>query len=140
MLRRFFPEMGKHGSKGDQEAAASINLAACTLVLVDFIKEFRKHYNRFGPGVLFVNLVSDATGYLDIDDIKADIAESQMPPEDTYVNDFLSSVLDKIGNLDPENETPVMLVDNSTMSLMVLNNENPGGGIEQMMKIANGRI
>lgn len=134
LLTKFFPEINQ-GSKGDKEAAIRFNTLAAEAILADQIRIFDIGYEADGPGVLVLRIYAGAkeSTYITLDDLGEDLATAErFNDEDTA--DFLADVLEKAKGFNYAKGVMLMLLDNSSAQLFLVDRKHPAASIEAMLK------
>lgn len=139
----FFPELHKQNSAADREAYVRLSMAACESILHDFAKLYDKGFAAKGPGILVIRLhgglanAKDASEYMSLDEIREDL---EMASKMGHSN-FFTFFEDAINAAESAGVTsgayaPVMLVDNSSVRVYLVDKANPTGDIASMLEEA----
>ena len=135
LMRRFFPELGQTGSKGETTAAIELNTRACEAILADQIKLFDAFHAQQGPGALCLKLAGGDkhSHYVTLADFAADLmhAEGQ---GDTAMAAALRDVVNAIRACNFSERVLILLVDNSRLSLLPVPREYPARAVQALQE------
>ena len=134
LLTKFFPEINQ-GTAGDKEAAIRFNTLAAEAILADQIRIFDIGYQADGPGVLILRIYAGAkeSTYVTLDDLAEDLNTAErFGDEDTA--DFLADVLEKAKEFNVSKGVMLMLLDNSSAQLFIVDRDHPAASVEAMLK------
>lgn len=135
LVGKFFPELSKPGTSGDKEASQEICLRACEAILRDMIALYDAGRCCCGPGVLCVRLSKGErkSDFMCADDIRLDLQDAQ-DGGDSDTAAFLDQVLSKIVSTNPDRAALLLLVDNSSARVYVVDRDNPTGFIKPLLE------
>lgn len=131
LLQRFFPELRQHASAATKEAAVRLNTLACEAILADWIRLFDLGRQREGPGLLTLRLQrqAPASAYLPLEELRRDLEQAQRDGADALAT-FLSEALAAADGLNVNQAVAVLLVDNSSAQVFVLDRQHPARALE----------
>jgi hypothetical protein len=135
MLASLFPELLKAKSKSERESTVKYSLLASEVVCLDLIRLFDQGLQRYGRGVLVMRLNKGArdSTYLTNNDLSQDY-EIAKADGDKKTAEALKQVIKLIDSTNPEKWAILMRVDNSGISAMRINRENPTENLEAKLE------
>lgn len=135
LMRRFFPELGQTGSRGETKAAIELNTRACEAVLADQIELFDTFYKERGPGALCLKLAGGdrASHYVTLDDFCQDLLTADAA-DDVGTANTLKEVIRAIKGNDFGEKILILLIDNSAASLLPVPREYPARSIQALQE------
>lgn len=135
LMRRFFPELGKTGSRGETKAAIELNTRACEAVLADQIELFDRFHREHGPGALCLRLAGGdrASHYATLADFCQDLSAADAAG-DTAMASALKGVVEAIKATDTSAKVLILLIDNSAFSLLPVPREYPARAIQALQE------
>lgn len=135
----FFPELKQQNSGSDREAYIRLSTATCEAILHDFVKLFDKGLAQHGRGILVIRLhkglekATDATDYLTVEDLRHDL-EAADGFGHTELRDLFREALSTAESVNTNVWAAVMLVDNSSARVYLLDRSNPSGEVRGMLE------
>lgn len=131
----FFPELQQQNQDSDKDAYTRLATATCEAILVDFIKLFDKHYVKLGPGVLVIRLNhfqnrEQEPLFMPVSELSKDLAVAEQSGDDD-IAECLRSTITTAEEANVEHCVVVMLTDNSSMRLFLLDREQPAASIRR---------
>jgi hypothetical protein len=131
--RLFFPELEKDNLKSDKEAYTRLATATCEAILNDFIRLFDKSYAQCGPGILVIRLNhfqdrEQEPLFMPLSELQKDL-ETADSSGDKEIADYLRSAIDTAEGANVNQCAVVMLTDNSSIRIFLLDRENPSASI-----------
>lgn len=135
LMRRFFPELGQTGSRGETKAAVELNTRACEAVLADQIELFDKFHRERGAGALCLKLAGGdrASHYVPLDDFCQDLLTADAAG-DAAMAGTLKGIIRAIKTNDFTQQILILLIDNSSASLLPVPREYPARAIQALQE------
>jgi hypothetical protein len=133
----FFPELKQGNLKADQEGYTRLATATCTAILGDFIRLFDKGYATNGPGLLAIRIAGDehSSEYLALEDLQQDLGLAKSCGDDA-TRACLEMAVESVEGANTERCIVLMLVDNSSFRVFLVDRDDPAGDIKAMLEAA----
>lgn len=135
LLEKFFPEIKEKSSTGEKEASIRLNTLACETILADLITRYDNALSKMGRGVLclFLNKGDHSAAYVPAEDWQHDL-ELAKSGNHVEMEDFISSTLQAIEDVNPEKAALVMLIDKTAAQLFPIGRDYPANPIKAMLE------
>ena len=133
LLTSFFPELQKFTDRGDREKVVKLSAATVGAILADHIFQFDKGFKQYGKGVLLLQLHNKRADYLPIQLLEEDLEDSRIMGH-TEVGDMYQKVVDKVESFNFNNGVLIVITDDTSMELFVLDRENPAASVQAMLE------
>jgi hypothetical protein len=133
----FFPEHKQGNLKADQEGYTRLATATCTAILGDFIRLFDKGHAASGPGLLAIRIAGDehSSEYLTLEDLQQDLAMAKSWGDEA-IGACLEMAIESVEGANIERCVILMLVDNSSFRVFLVDRDDPAGDIKAMLEAA----
>ena len=133
LLTSFFPELQKFTDRDDREKVVKLSTATVSAILADHIYQFDKGFQKYGKGVLLLQLHNKRADYLPVQLLEEDLEDAQIMGH-TEVGKMYQEVIDKVDSFNFNNGILIVITDDASMELFILDRENPAASVQAMLE------